>query len=213
MKATYLEHSGSDLSVVNAARVSFGKRKEVFDEKDERLLRYLAKHGHEFPFAHPHISFHFEAPVFVARQLAKSQVGFVWSEISGRYVELDQFYDPGLEWREQAPDKKQGSKDERIDNAFEENAIFEQAARDTAHAYNALLDLGVCKEQARIVLPLATRTEWHWTGSLLGWARVWRLRTAPDAQRETRELVKQIDGPLSERFPVAWKVLKERVES
>lgn len=209
MKATYLWHGGSDLTVVNAARVSFGKAKQVFDEKDARLLRYLAKHKHELPFAHPHISFHFKAPIFVARQLAKHQVGFVWSEISRRYVkDRPEVYVPEI-FRRGSADIKQGS----LDEAVEFNDVHKEHIKNllgiAVDAYEVALLQGICPEQARLLLPQAAMTEWHWTGSLLGWARVWGLRVKPDAQRETRALVEQIDAPLSEHFPVAWQVLKE----
>jgi thymidylate synthase (FAD) len=209
MEAKYLGHYGSCLTVVNAARVSFGKAKSVFDEKDARLLRYLAKHKHELPFAHPHISFHMKAPIFVARQLAKHQVGFVWSEISRRYVrDRPEAFIPD-KLRRGSPDIKQGSLDLPVEDEARQMFFYHAAVERGILAYEALLEAGVCPEQARAVLPQAAFTEWHWTGSLLGWARVWGLRVKPDAQRETRELVEQIDAPLSEHFPVAWQVLKE----
>jgi thymidylate synthase (FAD) len=235
VKATYLWHGGSDLTVVNAARVSFAKtstleRQEVvidegpgailldplppiyrmvLREKDARLLRYLAKHKHELPFAHPHISFHFKAPIFVARQLAKHQVGFVWSEISRRYVtgEPELFVPEAL--RKGSADIKQGSLDEAVEDQVAQLFFYHASAQRSVLEYMKLLEAGVCPEQARAVLPQTAYTEWHWTGSLLGWARVWGLRVKPDAQRETRALVEQIDAPLSEHFPVAWQVLKE----
>lgn len=213
MKATLLRTSGCDLDVVNAARVSFGKRKEVFDEKDARLLKYLAKHRHEIPFAHVGASFHFKAPIFVARQLAKHQVGFVWSEISRRYSKgPPEFWWPE-KWRKAAADVKQGSSDEGVPEM--ETASLKryvtQALAHTDDAYKRMLAAGVCAEQARAWLPTGTYTEWHWTGSLLGWARVWGLRTKEGAQQETQELVRQIDGPLSEAFPYAWAALKHSV--
>lgn len=209
MKATYLWHGGSDLTVVNAARVSFGKAKEIFDEKDARLLRYLAKHKHELPFAHPHVAFHMKAPIFVARQLAKHQVGFVWSEISRRYVkDTPEVYIPDV-LRKGSPDIKQGSLEEEIYEPILQKHNYRDIVNRAVLVYEHLLRAGVCPEQARAVLPQAAYTEWHWTGSLLGWARVWGLRVKPDAQRETRELVEQIDAPLSEHFPAAWQVLKE----
>lgn len=228
MEVTYLGHYGDDLAVVNAARVSFGKRKNVFDERDARLVRYLVKHGHVLPFRHPHVSFHFKAPIFVARQLGKHQVGMSWSEISRRYVAGEpEFYWPEV-WRKAAADKKQGS----LDEPWEESILtkiesstplavtlampgkpWSYWAKETVeHLQNLYEDAvlhGMAPEQARMVLPQNMYTEWHWTGSLLAWAHVWKLRAADDAQKETRDCVLQI-GPHMERlFPVSWKELTE----
>lgn len=208
MEVTYLGHYGDDLTVVNAARVSFGKRVQEFrPDKDGRLLAFLARHKHELPFAHPHVSFHFKAPIFVARQLAKHQVGFVWSEVSRRYVKDDpEFYAPTV-WRKGAADIKQGSTDEAVELDFVQRKNLDDAAKWSRMVYKMMLDNGVCAEQARMLLPQNMYTEWHWTGSLLGWARTWNLRVKPDAQRETREVVEKI-GPTMERlFPHSWKAL------
>lgn len=213
MVAEYLEHMGSDLSVARAARNSFGREKaEWRGAADEKLLAFLAREGHELPFAHPHISFHFEAPIFVARQLAKHQVGFVWSEVSRRYVKTEPMFWWPKVWRKGSKDIKQGSTDEEV-------VLLPSIQRNIVNlewgnigTYNNLLDIGVCAEQARMILPQNLMTAWTWTGSLLGWSRVWKLRTAPDAQRETQELVRQIDGPLAKHFPVAWAVLKARTD-
>lgn len=214
MVARYLEHMGSDLSVARAARNSFSKEQEGWrGEKDERLLAFLAREGHELPFAHPHISFHFEAPIFVARQLAKHQVGFVWSEVSRRYVKTEPAFWWPEKWRKGSKDIKQGSTDEEVVMPVDCWASLKLTEEDAVANYYFLLSEGVCAEQARAFLPINLMTAWTWTGSLLGWSRVWKLRTAPDAQRETQEIVKQIDGPLAEHFPVAWKVLKERADA
>lgn len=207
MHVTYLGHYGDDLTVSNAARVSFGKRKEVFDDKDARLLTFLAKHKHELPFAHPHVSFHFKAPIFVARQLAKHQVGFVWSEISRRYVKDEPELYWSSYWRRGAADIKQGSTDEAVELTYMESDDIRNAAKQAVGTYNRLLRMGVCAEQARMVLPQNAYTEWHWTGSLLGWSRVWGLRVKPDAQRETREVVEMIGSKMAELFPYSWKAL------
>jgi thymidylate synthase (FAD) len=202
---------GSDLTVVNAARVSFGKRtKEWRPDKDDRLLRFLARHKHEIPFAHPHVSFHFKAPIFVARQLAKHQVGFVWSEISRRYVTgSPEFYWPDA-WREAAPDKKQGSMATQIRTWPAIMSDYQLVADGCVEAYEVALEGGLAPELARMILPANLYTEWHWTGSLLGWSRVWGLRVKPDAQQETREVVTMIGETMQELFPVAWNVLTER---
>lgn len=210
MEVTYLDHMGSDKMVVNAARVSFGKSVQEFrPDKDARLLAFLARHKHELPFAHPHVSFHFKAPIFVARQLAKHQVGFVWSEISRRYVkDAPELYWP-REWRKGSPDIKQGSTDEVFEDKFGITERAEVAARSLVWDYKRLVAEGCCAEQARMILPQNMFTEWHWTGSLLGWARVWGLRVKPDAQRETREIVEKIGPKMAELFPYSWKALTE----
>jgi thymidylate synthase (FAD) len=209
MEVTYLGHYGDDLVVVNAARTSFGKRKEVFDEKDTRLIRYLVKHGHVLPFRHPHVSFHFKAPVFVARQLGKHQVGMSWSEISRRYVTGNpEFYWPD-KWRAAAPDKKQGSLDSEVQFGDRVQRQMESAQQQCVAAYNVALNAGVAPEQARMILPPNMYVEWHWTGSLLSWAHVWKLRTAPDAQKETRDCVMKIGPTMAALFPESWKALTQ----
>ena len=207
MEVTYLDHMGSDLTVANAARVSFGKRKEVFDEKDAKLVRFLARENHIIPFAHPHVSFHFKAPIFVARQLAKHQVGFSWSEVSRRYVKDDpELYIPP-KLRKGSQDIKQGSLDEEVGQHNKQLLTFCEYADYACQGYLRLLDAGVCPEQARTILPQAAYTEWVWTGSLLGWSRVWGLRVKPDAQRETREIVEKIGPSMEGLFTVSWEAL------
>jgi thymidylate synthase (FAD) len=215
MEVTYLDHMGSDLSVVNAARVSFAKRSDwgggdtenILKEGDARLIRYLAEHKHVLPFRHPHVSFHFKAPIFVARQLVKHQVGMSWSEISRRYVVGGlEFYWP-TEWREVAPDKKQGSKDTGIAQQRDAESVAQAGAAAAVDAYEALVDMGVAPEQARMVLPLNLYSEWHWTGSLLAWAHVWNLRTEAHAQKECQDCVRLIGPKMKELFPVSWEVL------
>lgn len=207
MEATYLGHYGDDLTVANAARVSFGKRKEVFDSKDERLIKFLARENHIIPFAHPQVSFHFKAPIFVARQLAKHQVGFAWSEVSRRYVKNDpELYIPEV-LRKGSADIKQGSLDEEVEDHYVQKPAYAIAAAAALNAYRKALEAGVCPEQARGLLPQTAYTEWHWTGSLLGWSRVWNLRVKPDAQRETREVVEKIGLTMARLFPVCWEAL------
>jgi thymidylate synthase (FAD) len=198
----------NDLTVVNAARASFGKEKEVFDEADAKLIRYLAKHQHIMPFAHPHIRFRIAAPIFVARQLAKHQIGGVWSEESRRYVDdKPDIYEP-VRWRGRADNVKQGSGGhlplaaaKLADNAYNVAMIA------AVHAYDRLLELGVAPEMARGVLPQAAMTTWIWTGSLLFFARVCKLRLDAHAQAETREVAEKIAELCAEVFPVSWEAL------
>ena len=185
MEVRLVDKMGSDLSVVNAARVSFAKEhKELNEKTDERLIKYLAQHDHWSPFGHASLQFHIKAPVFVARQLVKHQVGLVWNEVSRRYVDDEvEFYEPET-WRGSAEDKKQGSSDEPIDinpYGFLVNE-YAQVLSKAKWTYEYLLRQGVCAEQARMVLPQSMMTEWYWSGTLYAFARVCNLRCAEDAQ-------------------------------
>ena len=204
---TYINHMGSDLSVVNAARVSFGKSQESFDdEKDSRLIRYLARHRHTSPFGHCFASFHVRAPVFVARQLVKHKF-LRWNEISRRYVDEEPaFYSPD-EWRGRSADKKQGSSGKVRSNAnvhyFNENAL---------RMYKQLIDEGVAPEQARMVLPQSMMTEWYWSGSLDAFADMCHLRCSSDTQAESREVAELIEDQMISLFPVSWEALRMYAE-
>jgi thymidylate synthase (FAD) len=183
----------------------------VLKEKDARLLGFLAREKHEIPFAHPHVQFHFKAPIFVARQLAKHQVGMVWSEISRRYVSGEpEFFWPAV-WRKGSADIKQGSLDEGVEEeAAETMAAWRKGTEIHAtNAYTTAQRMGVAPELARMFLPQNVYTEWHWTGSLLAWARVWKLRVDPHAQAETREIVKLIEPTMLRLFPVSWACLTQ----
>lgn len=184
---------GSALSVVNAARVSMGKRSESFDARDAKLIKYLWEHGHTSPFRHVHLQFHIKAPIFVLRQWMKHQVGCAWNEISGRYVELDEsFWSPHL-WREQSASVKQGS-----DGALEQSAqidahfVYVEAINAAVATYQRLLQMGVCKEQARAVLPVATMSECYWTCSLHALIHFLRQRLDGHAQQEIREYAQAV---------------------
>ena len=203
---------GNDLSVVNAARVSFGKTSEMEDDawgppklkdKDAKLIRYLASHKHISPFGHCFASFHIKAPIFVARQLVKHKF-LRWNEISRRYVDDEpEFYTPDV-WRGRSSDKKQGS--EGVVNL--ELPLL--AAHVTAvEQYEELLDAGVAPEQARMVLPQSTMTEWYWSGSLDAFADMCRLRCKSDTQLETRMVANGISNKMLELFPVSWWELKD----
>ena len=217
MQVSLIDSMGGDLTVVNSARVSFGKKKKKFGKGDERLISYLAKHGHWTPFGHVSLQFHIVAPVFVARQLVKHQVGLVWNEISRRYVDTDpEFYIPD-KWRLKAEDKKQGSSDEVYYNAPPPNnkdnphriPSYETICENAREIYKSMLKVGICPEQARMVLPQSMMTEWYWTGSLMAFARVCNLRCKPDAQLETRMVSDQIDELSIEVAPVSWKELRK----
>ena len=219
IEVTYIDHMGSDLSVVNAARVSFGKKSEalgtsgvvgepmtpILNDPDKRLINYLAKHRHMSPFGHAFASFHIKAPIFVARQLVKHKF-LRWNEISRRYVDDDpDFYTPKL--REAAKDKKQGSGG-LIDLSHQQDEVIHHAHIEAAKQYKYLLKTGVSEEQARMVLPQSTMTEWYWSGSLDAFADMCNLRCKGDTQLETRLVANQICDSMHKLFPLSWKALR-----
>lgn len=225
---TLVDHMGSDLSIVNAARVSFDKESGLcayektnengiteirlgLSDADEKLIGYLAKHNHWSPFAHTSIQLRVKAPIFVARQLVKHQIGGVWNEVSRRYVDNEpEFFFPEV-WRGRPQGSiKQGSSGEVILNVDEfapdvdtPLAICHEAAK----TYSRMLSVGVAPEQARMILPQNMMTEWYWTGSLMFFCRVCRERLAPGAQQETREVAEMIAEIVAPLFPVGWSAL------
>lgn len=231
MSVELIDQMGSDLSVVNAARVSFAKESKweqtvdiddgydysvLFDlsEKDQKLITYLATHGHWSPFAHAFLSFRIKAPIFVARQLVKHQVGLSWNEVSRRYVDDEpEFWFP-KEWRGRPVNAKQGSSgvvDISEVTAEHYDGFTQFGVSDIVHfshqMYQALLDAGVAPEQARMVLPQNTMTEWIWSGSLMAFARVCKQRLDPHAQQETREVAQKINDLIPVDFSHSWKAL------
>jgi len=217
IEVTYIDHMGSDLSVVNAARVSFGKKSEalgtsgvegrpmtpILNDPDKRLIKYLAKHKHMSPFGHAFASFHVKAPIFVARQLVKHKF-LRWNEISRRYVDDEpEFYVPD-QWRGRSADKKQGS-----DGVVEgiDSTVVESLVKCAKHDYNYLLAKGVSPEQARMVLPQSTMTEWYWSGSLDAFSDMCILRCKEDTQFETRIVADEISACMKDLFPIAWGAL------
>lgn len=252
MEVKLVDSMGSDLSVVNAARVSFDKvsdweyeeveevdldfrtitrysKPKKLKASDEKLIAFLARENHWTPFGHASISVHVKAPLFVARQLGKHQVGLVWNEVSRRYVDSPpEFYYPE-NWRARNKDKKQGSHEDKFVEEIEmtnlicrdyEGNLFpgenittqnlvERTVSTCINTYQMLLDAGVCPEQARMVLPQNMITEWYWSGSLIAFARVCNLRLKKDTQKETRFVAEKIDEIASKLFPVSWKHLKK----
>ena len=201
-----IDHMGTDLSVVNAARVSFAKEQKEFDlKKDTKLINYLAKHNHWSPFGHASLQFHITAPIFVARQLVKHQVGLVWNEVSRRYVDSEPEFHIVDEWRGTPDNKKQGSSDKVIAIPYD---IQEEYITECTNTYKYLLEKGVAPEQARIVLPQSMMTEWYWSGTLMAFARICDLRCKEDAQKETQEVANQIDHVCRYKFPVSWNALR-----
>jgi thymidylate synthase (FAD) len=204
----YIDHMGSDLMVVNAARVSFAKEVSHFTDKDEKLINYLAKHKHWTPFAHPQICLHIKAPISIRTQLFKHKVGFVENEVSRRYVKDEpEYYVPS--WRSAPTDgAKQGSSDFMVGTTMQDE-VYRNACDDALDTYRDLLSAGVAPEQARFALPQGTYTEWWWTGSLSAYARVCKLRSDSHAQWEVREYAKAISDIIEPFFTYSWKALRE----
>ena len=213
MEVTYVNHMGDDLSVVNAARVSFGKKSDymprvhngeakVLQHKDDRLIKYLAKHKHKSPFNHTFTTFHVKAPVFVARQLVKHEY-MPWNEISRRYVDSEpEFYVPDV-WRGRSADKKQGSEGEVKSNA---NVFYYNTK--ALMIYNQQLNEGVSPEQARMHLPQSMMTEWYWSGTLYAFAKMCGLRLKEDTQAETRIVAEKIEDVMIKLYPISWEALR-----
>ena len=231
MKVDLIDYMGSDLTVANAARVSFDKQsdwnivshqKECWDdsrivvtspvkelkEADKKLINFLARENHWTPFGHCFLQFRIKAPIFVARQLGKHQVGLTWNEISRRYVNSEpEFYFPE-KWRKKNPDKKQGSyDDEFVELTFAEECQPKAVVNMCRELYNAMIDMQVCAEQARMILPQNMYTEWYWSGSLYAFARICGLRLKKDTQKETRDIASMIYKLAEKNFPVSWKAL------
>ena len=228
IKATFLDYMGTDISVVNAARVSFGKKSSTdewgyadfdfvsgdmiprLDEKDTKLIHYLAKHKHFSPFGHAFASFHVKAPIFVARQLVKHKF-LRWNEISRRYVDdPPEVYTPSALRNAPVGNVKQGSYGEHCDSNKFLN-ILEGVTYEAVIAYNRMILAGVAPEQARMVLPQSTMTEWYWSGSLDAFAQMCALRLKDDTQYESRLVAQQVSASMSKAFPVSWTALMENL--
>jgi len=211
---------GNDLTVVNSARVSFGKRKTKFDKSDERLVRYLAKYKHYSPFRHLQVQFHIKAPEFVMRQWYKHVVGIettsnssakdhAWNEISGRYVPVEDFYIPEV-WRKQSEDNKQASEGV-LDDLQQKRmtSVFNEYMRQVEMAYDRMIDAGMAKEQARIILPLNQYTEVYWTASFQAVMNFIELRNEKTSQIEIQEYAKVMLEQMKEVFPKTTKIWSE----
>lgn len=255
MNVELIAHHGDDLLVVRAARVSFAKDTDweyvpheeiggcevaVLSERDTKLINYLAREKHVLPFRHPQITLRCKAPIFLARQLGKHQVGLSWSEESRRYIDSEpEFFWPD-KWRKRAENVKQGSSDEEIDlmtislgwnkqwptedssNCPVENHIrdgFESGVDinthikyhlvNSLHLYKDMLDSGVAPEQARMILPQNMYVNWVWTGSLLSFYQMYKLRSEGHAQREARDFAEKIKEIISPLYPVSWQALED----
>ena len=221
IQATYIDHMGNDLTIVNSARVSFGKKTnwleriysgepQVLSVKDTKLIHYLAKHNHKSPFNHAFATFHVKAPVFVARQLVKHEY-MPWNEISRRYVDSEpEFYTPDT-WRGRSADKKQGSEGEVKLDAVSQHSL-DLDLINLVDQYKSLLKTGVAPEQARMILPQSMMTEWYWSGSLFAFAKMCHLRLKDDSQYETRLVAEQVEDIMMQLYPVSWEALRMYAE-
>lgn len=224
IKAEYIDHMGSDLTVVNAARVSFDKAseferspsgeafpaplfKETLSAADTKLIGYLARHGHWTPFSHPQITLRETVPIFVARQRFKHMVGFTYNEVSRRYVDdSPAFFAPDA-WRSRPEGSvKQGSGGEHPYTGIWASA-YEAHIESSLILYNNMVGDGIAPEQARIVLPQSMLTSYYVTGSLAAFARAYRQRIDPHAQMEVQALARQWDAVIRPLFPVSWAAL------
>lgn len=202
-----LETFGNDLTVVNAARVSLGKQVDTFREQDAKLIKYLVTHDHVSPFFHPQARFRLKMPIWMAREWFRHTVGLARNEVSRRYVDAPPTFHLPDEFRTRAPNKKQGSNDDvHPDNDFLKSYYATQCTQAN-EAYNSMLQNGVCPEQARMLLPQCMMTEFIETGSLAAYARLVKLRTSPDAQKEIRDVADQISNLMKTAFPVSWEAL------
>jgi thymidylate synthase (FAD) len=207
MFAKLIDSMGTDLTVVNAARVSFNNMSDELTTRDVKLIRYLASHGHWTPFGHPQITMHVKAPIFVRTQCFKHKIGFVENEISRRYVYSEPtFYKPDI-WRQQAENVKQGSLTTSVPYPSYIDQEYNKLLEHALITYKTMLEKGVAPEQARMVLPQSMYTEWYWTGSLLAYSRFYKLRKHPGAQAEISELAGIIGPIIGELFPFSWEEL------
>ncbi len=207
---------GDDRTVANAARVSFDKKTEELTERDERLIRFLAREGHDSPFRHASLQFEIYAPLMIARQWFKYIVGSdhtmdAWNESSRRYVtEEPAFYVPEPDaWRSYPENTKQGS-GEPIDasDGLDFTEALERLIEEGEGMYRKAMDAGIAPEQARLFLPAyGLMVRWYWSGSLQSVAHLIRQRTAPDAQYEFRLYAEAVRELASEKFPVSIEAL------
>ena len=202
MSVTYVDHMGTNLSVVNAARRSYDRSSPFLTEKDVELIRRLGKKNHWTPFAHCSVSLDIEAPIIVARQLAKHQIGLTWSEVSRRYTQDDiKLFRPD-QWRlKDGGVYTPGSYDEE-----DADSILTRAYYAANQAFHTLLEMGIPSEQARIVLPQGMMVNWRWSGSLMAFARVCQQRLSPHAQYETQQVAREISDVCSRLFPHSWGI-------
>ena len=206
-----IEKFGDDLTVVNAARVSFDKISTELTEGDKKLINYLAKHDHISPFFHPQVRFRIKMPIFVCREWYRHTIGFARNEVSRRYVDSppECWVPQPNEIRERDPKVKQGSKETPVNESEEVHGIIATQTASAIKIYNDLLANDVAPEVARGILPQSMYTEFVETASLFGYARLCHLRLGADAQKEIRMYAGLVDKCLAEAFPVSWEALRK----
>jgi thymidylate synthase (FAD) len=209
-----LDTFGDDLTVVNAARVSFAKESTALEPRDEKLIKYLADHQHITPFFHPQVRFRLKMPIYVAREWFRHQIGFARNEVSRRYVDEkpECYVPPQGQLRERDSNKKQGSKPTPIKEEDKWRAHLTEFQADAISFYESLLEAGVAPEVARGVLPQSMYTEFIETGSLAAYARLCGLRTDPQAQAEIQAYARAVSDLLATRFPVSWAALSRETQ-
>lgn len=191
-KIELISYFGNDKMICDVARVSYNKEASNYSlEQNVKLINYLANHNHWSPFSHPQLQFRLTIPIYIERQLVKTEVGRTYNSISGRYVDFSDTYTTIEDWRKQSESSKQGS-DGPIENKELASEIENRVIEHCKEAYEQLIKLGVSKEQARTILPLNLNTTMIWTGSLYSFFRICHQRLKPDAQKETREVVKKM---------------------
>ena len=207
-----LEVFGDDLTVVNAARVSFDKISTEFTSADKKLVNYLAKHDHVSPFFHPQVRFRIKMPIFVAREWYRHTIGFARNEVSRRYVDTfpECWVPQPDEIRERDPKLKQGSKSTAVDDSDEAWKLMNDQVQSALQTYDELLKKGVAPEVARAILPQSMYSLVYETGSLAAYARICNLRLDPTAQKEIRNYATAIDTLMRQAFPVSWEALSQK---
>jgi thymidylate synthase (FAD) len=211
MKVELITYMGSDLTVVNAARVTFKNHREKFLSSDIELIKKLAQHNHWTPFAQPQLQFRLSAPIFIARELSKHQIGLSWNEVSMDLVhDVPCCYIPDS-WRKKPDDIKQGSSEEMVELSFDDIQYIGDTHMNALGLYERLIGKGVDPKQARMVLPQSTYTQWYWTGSLYAFSRICNLHLSEDnPSKEIHKIVEQINDLCSNKFPISWTYLVQR---
>lgn len=210
INAKYITHMGNDLTPVNAARISFGSTKEELDEKDKKLLKYLAKHKHYSPFEHCSATFIISCPLYIRSQIMRHRT-FAYNEISRRYTTKDlSFYMPKAgDYRQQSSDNKQASEGSLDEAELALNALFQKTHGDCLAAFNVAINNGLCREQARGLLPQNLMTEFYMSGNLRNWAHFLKLRLGKDSQKEVQYIAQDIEKELADKFSESFNVLME----
>lgn len=210
IKVELLDSMGSDLDVVNAARVSFNNYSGIFCDKDEKLIKYLARYNHWTPFAHTALKFRVAAPVPIRTQCFKHKVGMVENEESRRYISTT----PEIFIPEFFRSKPEGSIKQGSGGLHKDNDLllseYKRCVQNSVELYESMLKRGVCPEQARFVLPQGAIVNWIWTGNLVSFANFYNKRTDPTAQKEVKVVAELVGKEVERIFPVSWKALTEK---